>query len=288
MKCTIYRLLAAVAVVGSTLVAIVSGMDARDSSSVPTRDEMRRLFADEFTDNETREMQTLITRIRDAGPAVLPDLLDLYREHVTNRTSTVAGGCAEHILRLATGDASRSVIRSLSAMRSIHAAILALDVATSNGLPSEEFRPAAEGLFARTSEYSSEFRLSGVELLVRFEQYCRSEDASLLLKLMGETSDDQIYSRRHGATLLAKIGNAASLQGLRELYQTWTKQEPARIEMALQRRRIFWEESGNVWDPDSPSAKDGLMQGWLFDIGTSLTNLESRLKSEGRLPAPPR
>ena len=102
-------------------------------------------------------------------------------------------------------------------------------------------------------------------------------------------TDDQIYSRRHGAALLAKIGDATSLQGLRELCDLWTRREPARIEAALQRRRILWEESGNVWDPDSPSAKDGLMHGWLLDIGTSITNLESRVyKREGRLPPAPK
>lgn len=251
--------------------------------AVPTKAEILRLFSDQYTDRDTREMQAMGFRILGAGEAILPDLMELYREYLPNRDSGVAGNCADHILRIAEGGAADAVIRFLLDIKDIRAQMLALDVATTNALPSEGFRAVARGLFARSKEFTEQTGLSGVELLVRFERYCRDEDALRMIELLTKTSGAELSSRQRGAALLAKIGDEKSLADLRRLQEDWRREEPARIRETLQQRKLLAEEGGNVWDPKSPAATKGLREDWLNSIGASITNLEARLRKEGRL-----
>jgi hypothetical protein len=233
-------------------------------------------------------MQAMGFRILGAGEAILPDLLELYREYLPNRDSGVAGNCADHILRIAKGNVAAAVIRFLLDINDIRAQMLALDVVTTNTLPSEDFRAVARDLFARSNEFTAQTGLSGVELLVKFERYCRGEDAEMIVELLKRTPRAELNSRQRGAALLAKIGDQKSLSELRKLQEHWVREEPSRIQETLQQRKLLAEEGGSVWDPKSPAATKGLREDWLNSIGTSITNLESRLKSEGRPPAAPR
>ena len=257
-------------------------------AGVPSKDEMRMLFSGALTDNETRRMVEISEKLGQSGPEILPDLLSLYRQFIDQRDSLVPANCSGHILRLAKGPLAATTMNTLLQMKSVRAHVLALRIATANDLPAAEWRSVAKNIFQRHEEFTAETGFSAIELYMALERYCQREDLPAIAELLSQSDSGRLDIRKHGAALLARIGNEDSLATLKSLHARWQQTDTSRIQKELRDRKMFAEEGGDVWDPKSPAATKGLREDWLNSIGTSISNLESRLKSEGRLPAAPK
>ncbi len=270
---------------GYTITLLTQAIPAAGAlGATPPREELRAFFSGEITDAEMERLRTVSNFVVSSGPEILPVLIDLYTTSLSERGSLVEMGCGRQILRLARGDHARATIESLLSVENLKAHMLALKIASENGLPSSEYRAAAANVFRRYKEIATQTGMAPVDIFLKLDRYCGNQEAVVIAELLEGKDGGVLSLRQRGAALLVKIGDERSLAALRKLYARWLGEEPDRIQNEIRERKTVAEEGGNVWDPKSPAATKGLREDWLNSIGASITNLENRLRKEGRLP----